>query len=155
MEKITALIKHLMAAANIAPEKVEAYADKGELMPTGRHLGVDGNGREQVEIGVWKYDAVISVEDFVGSGAEFMAIVLGWLADTDPDREGLADPELDIEINDATTCDLQLACEFEERLTVVAEPCGRIAFEGKSWVLATPELVTATTLAGLGVGRGN
>jgi len=86
MRKISALVAHLHAATGLPLENIHAYADKGELAPSGRHLGSvmptgDGPAREQVEIGVWKYDAVIQIERYSGDGPALMAIVLAWLSE--------------------------------------------------------------------------
>lgn len=146
MHKISALITHLLAITGLPREQVQAYADKGELLPTGNHLGPDPDGRAQVEVGTWKYDAVITLERYADDGPTLMAMIIGWLADNDPDRDGLADPELDVDLNDGITCDVQLSCEFEERLVIVADPQGSIPFSGQMWRMATPVERVATSL---------
>ena len=53
MRKLTAISKHLQQVTGMQRERFFAFADQGTLLPTGRNLG---NG---VEVGVFKYDAVI------------------------------------------------------------------------------------------------
>ncbi|EPR43132.1 P2 phage tail completion R family protein [Desulfovibrio sp. X2] len=158
MRKIAALVAHLEAATGIKREQIHAYADKGNLSPSGRHLGFGGpDGTiEQIEIGVWKYDAVIQIERYAGDGPALLAIILGWLEDNDADREGLLDPEVDVELNDNLTCDFELACEFEEFISVVADEAGPgpIAFNGKRWRVAEPDITAADSLAGMEGHRG-
>ena len=167
MRKITALVDHIRAVTGLPQEQIHAYADKGELMPTGRHLGwielhPDEGGRlAQIEAGVWKYDAVIQIERYAGDGPLLAALLLAWISDHDPERDGLADPEMDVRLNDADTCDLELACEFEERLVIreyagPAQPgeaeglrSGIFPFNGKRWVMAMPDLITAEAVTGL------
>lgn len=154
MRKIRGLIDHLLAVTGLPREQVEAFADKGALMPTGRDLGPDGQGRAQVEAGVWKYDAVIRLQRYAGDGPTLMAVVLGWLADADPDRDGLVDPELDVAINDAHTCDVEIACEFEERLVIREDPQGPVAFDGRRWSMALPDISVADAVSGMRGQRG-
>ena len=143
MRKISSLVEHLLTTTRLPREQAHAFADKGELQPTGGDLGLTPDGRAQLEVGVWKYDAVIRLERYAGDGPTLMAIVLGWLADHDGDRDGLAEPELDVDINDARTCDVELAVEFEERITVVEDPAGAVPFDGRRWSVAAPEIVAA------------
>lgn len=154
MRKIRGLIDHLLAVTGLPREQVEAFADKGALMSTGRDLGPDGQGRAQVEAGVWKYDAVIRLQRYAGDGPTLMAVVLGWLADADPDRDGLVDPELDVAINDAHTCDVEIACEFEERLVIREDPQGPVAFDGRHWSMALPDISVADAVSGMRGQRG-
>lgn len=153
MRKISALVAYLQAATGLPPENIHAYADKGELAPSGRHLGTvipsgEGPDREQVEIGVWKYDAVIQIERYSGDGPELLAILLAWLADVDLDRDGLADPEVDAEINDLATADVEIAVEFEEGIVIIEDPAGGIFFRGRPWsVLPTPDISAAESFA--------
>jgi len=154
MHKITALVAHLKEVTRLPREQITAFADKGNLAPTGRHLGEGENG-EQIEIGIWKYDAVIQLERYAGDGQTLLAVILGWLADNDDDRNGLADPELDVEINDAKTCDVDIACEFEERITVIEDASGPIVFNGKHWRIAEPNITEAEAVAGMEGSRGD
>lgn len=160
MRKISALVAHLRAATGLPLENFHAYADKGDLAPSGRHLGSviseeDGPAREQVEIGVWKYDAVIQIERYPGDGPALMAVVLGWLEDNDPDRDGVSDPEIDVDVNDLTTADIELSVEFEERIVIIEDPAGGIHFRGRSWcVLPVPDIAAATKVTRLEASRG-
>lgn len=153
MRKISALVAHLRDATGLPLENFHAYADKGDVTPSGRHLGSvipedDGPAREQVEIGVWKYDAVIQIERYPGDGPWLLAIVLAWLADVDPDRDGLADPEVDAEINDLDTADVEIAVEFEERILIIEDPAGSIFFRGRTWsVVPTPDIAEARSIS--------
>lgn len=153
MRKISALVAHLQAATGLPLENIHAYADKGELAPSGRHLGSvipegDGPAREQVEIGVWKYDAVIQIERYPSDGPTLLAIVLAWLADVDLERDGLADPEVDAEINDLATADIEIAVEFEERIVIIEDPDGGIHFRGRPWsVRPEPDIAEARSVA--------
>lgn len=87
---------------------------------------------------------MIQIERYPGDGPALLAIVLAWLADVDLDRDGLADPEVDAEINDLTTADIEIAVEFEERIVIIEDPAGGINFRGRPWsVLPTPDIAEA------------
>lgn len=154
MRKITALVAYLRETTGLPAENFNAYADKGELAPSGRHLGFvrgeDGStpAREQIEAGVWKYDAVIQIERYAGDGPALLALILAWLADNDPDRDGLADPEVDAEINDADTADLEISVELEERIVLIEDAAGDVAYRSKRWsVLPTPQITPARSVS--------
>lgn len=129
MRKLQALTAYIMEVTDLPRENVQSFADKGELTPTGRDLG------HGIELGVFKYDAVIQIENYPGDGHAMLALLLGWLCDHDPDRElnELAEPEVDADLNDDRTVDLEIAVEFEEPLCLVPDDDGEIRFNGRRW----------------------
>ncbi|WP_027361104.1 phage tail protein [Halodesulfovibrio aestuarii] len=145
MRKLTALTSYLLQTAGITKEQVLSVADRGETIPTGRDLG------HGVELGVFKYDALIQVEDFNGNSSELLLLVMGWLHDNDKDRDhaGLADPEVDASLNDDFTADVDLAIEFEEPLQIVPDEQGSILFNGRRWRVADVPIDVAEELAGM------
>lgn len=166
MRKLTALTAHLLAVSGLAPEQANAFADEGTLLPTGRHLGFvvsslrtpsskAGELREQLEVGVWSYEGVIQLERYPFDGPTLLSHVLGWLADHDAERrhQDVKDPKVTVHINDAHTCDVEIAVEFEEALTVVEclgrdEP-GPVLYQGKRWRPAAPDMTPAEKIAGM------
>ena len=163
MRKLAALVQHILAVTHLPPEQVRAYAEAGDLHPMGRDRGPLREDAEepkrQIELGLLRYDGVIQIERYPGPGADFAALITTWLMACDTQREGLADPTLDIELNTnpasyGNDCDVQVAVEFEERLDAVEDAHGTIPFDGTTWRL-TPALATpATTLAGMKHGSG-
>lgn len=158
MKKITALTKFLLDQTGLPRETIFAFADKGVLMPMGKHLGYYRASEtavplEQVEIGQWKYDAVIQIERYAGDGSTFGALLLGWLADCDPERSHLAEVELNIEINSDDSCDIEIAVEFEESFVVVENVDGNIPFAGKRWSMHEPEITPAEDIRKFKGGR--
>ena len=149
MRKLSALVRHILEETGLPPEQVRAYADQGDLYPIGRDRGplrpepgADGEPRQQVELGLLKYDGVIQIERYPGAGADFCALITAWLADCDPQRDGLEDPAIDVDLNiRGGDSDVQIAVEFEERLAAVEDPEGNIPFNGKRWTL-TPAVIT-------------
>lgn len=146
MRKLTALTDFIIKATGVPRENFAAFIDQGDLQPIGRHLGLlsGENGepdREQIEVGFWKYDALIQIERYDGDGPTLAAQVLGWLQTFDPDRADLALPQLDVHLNDGKTCDCDISCEFEEVLTAIEDENGPIHFGGKRWKLEDLEIV--------------
>lgn len=155
MEKFKALVAYISEAANLMPEQIEAFTQLGELTPKGGDYGPvyaeNGEKRRQISVGYLKYDAVLKIEAYPGSGPELLALILGWLADNDPDRErnGLANPEFDAVLNGLLTSDFELKIDFEESLIVQENPNGTIFFDGLYWSLAPLEIVPAQKLVNL------
>ena len=163
MRKLAALVEHILSVTGIPGENVAAWAEGGDARPQGRELaplwpgeGEEGATRRQIELGSFRYDGIVQIERYPGDGAAFVAIITTWLAMCDPDREGLEDPILDIELNiRGGDSDVQLSVEFVERLTAVEDPHGIIPFEGRMWSLAPVVAPPATTLAMIyGVNKG-
>lgn len=154
MRKFTALVKHLLESSGLPREQVSAFADQGDLLPTGRDMGtvyVDDQPRRQLEIGVWKYEAVINLERYPFDGPTLLSLVLAWLAEHDAERaaQGLEDPKITVTLNDGETSDVELDIYFEEALAVVEDPAGAIPFEGARWSMAPAVLTPVEKLAAL------
>lgn len=156
MRKIAALVEHLLATSGLPREQCSAFADQGQLLLTGSDMGpvfVPGEAgvpveRRQLELGQWKYEAVINLERYPYDGSTLLALVLAWLAQNDPQRreQDLRDPELTVALNDADTADVEISLDFEEALAVVEDPTGPIDFDGLRWSLAPVVITAAETL---------
>jgi hypothetical protein len=143
MEKLKQLAKHIESLPGIARDQMEAFADLGKLVPTGRDLG---NG---LEVGRFRYDAVISIERCPARiAALLLSSLLVWLAVNDPDRElhELADPDIDVTLEDEQTVFVQLTVEFNEALAIVEDPAGLIAYDGRQWSVAEVPIDVAEIL---------
>ena len=154
MRKFTALVKHLLEASGLPREQCSAFADQGELLLTGRDMGpvyVEDQPRRQLDLGVWKYEAVINLERYPYDGPTLLSLVLAWLAEHDADRatQDLEDPKITVTLNDGDTSDIELDIYFEEALAVIEDPAGPINFEGTRWSMAPTVLTPAEKLTGL------
>lgn len=141
--KLTALVEHILRATGVEREKVSAFVDQGEILLTGRNVG------HGIEVCLFKYDGVISIERYAGDGTFLTALVAAWLQDHDDRRDGLKDPEIDIEINDFETSDVELAVEFEEAIEVVPDESGPLEFDGRRWSVASAPVYTVERIAGM------
>ena len=154
MRKFIAIVKHLQEASGLPREQINAFADQGELLLTGRDMGpvyIDDQPRRQLELSVWKYEAVINLERYPYDGPTLLALVAAWLAENDADRttQDLEDPKITVTLNDGDTSDVELNIYFEEAQTVVEDPAGAISFEGKRWSMAPIVLTPAQKLTAL------
>lgn len=141
------------AVGAVAPDSAEGAS--GEFTSPDICCAAEaGKQRQQLEVGVWSYEGVIQLERYPFDGPTLLSHVLSWLADHDAERQqqDVKDPKVTLHINDAHTCDVEIAVEFEEALTVVE--CfegeeGSVLYQGKRWRLAAPDMTPAEKLAGM------
>ncbi len=141
MRKLIALTAALKAAG-AADDSVHSFMDRGVTIPSGKDLG---NG---VELGILKYDAVIQIDNYPDDAYLLLAFVEAWLQENDPDREnqGLADPEIDVDLNNKGDADVQFGIEFEESLQIVPDPDGPITYQGQPYKVADVPIDVAEKL---------
>lgn len=155
MQKMKALVRHILDISKIPEENIWAFADAGTLTPTGRDLGPlradDGTIiGHQIELGLLKYDAVIDIERYPGKAFHLISLITAWLADNDPERFGLSDPEIDVDLNLKNgDSDVQIAIEFEEIIQAIEDKEGNIPFNGKKWTIKDAEIIPAEQLKNL------
>ncbi|SHJ71998.1 phage tail protein (plasmid) [Halodesulfovibrio aestuarii] len=145
MRKLQQLTAYLEEHAGLDREQVQSFADRGELYPTGSDLG------HGVELGRFKYDALIQIENYSGDADVLLLLILAWISehDTNRDEDGLADPETDISLNDQDTADIDIAVEFEEGLQIVPDENGPIPFDGRQWRVSDVPIDVAEELENL------
>lgn len=143
MQKLGLLAKHLLALPGVTRDQMEAFADLGKLIPTGKDLG------QGFEVGRFRYDAVISIEDCPAEIASRLLVTLQlWIAENDQDRDRseLSAPDIDITVQDEKTVFVQITVEFDEPLSIVPDPEGPILFDGSLWRVSEVPIDTAETL---------
>lgn len=145
MRKLQQLTAYLEEHAGLKREQVQSFADRGELIPTGSDLG------HGVELGRFKYDALIQIENYSGDADVLLLLILAWVSerDTDRDEDGLADPEMDVSVNDHSSADIDIAIEFEEGLQIVPDDNGPIPYNGRKWRVAEVPIDVAEELESL------
>jgi hypothetical protein len=145
MRKLQQLTTFLKTQLNLEKPLVTSFADKGSLDRSTRDLG------HGIELGRWRYDAVIQIEEFSGNADVLLLLILGWLEDNDPDRDelDLADPEIDVSEIDDRTSDVDIAVEFEEGLQIVPDDNGPIPYNGRKWRVAEVPIDVAEELESL------
>lgn len=143
MRKLQALTTYIESLPGVNRDSMESYADLGKLIPS----GVDfGNG---YEVGIFRYDAVISIENYPSKqGVLLLPALAVWLGDNDPERDliGLDEPEINIDTTDPESVFVQITVEFKESLQVVEAADGPLFFNGKNWKVAEVPIDVAETL---------
>lgn len=146
MKKLSSLSAHLLTLPGITRDQMEAFADQGKLSLTGKDLGTG------LELGRFRYDAVISIDRCPSSIAELLlSFLVVWLAMHDVERFelDLADPDVDVSLSDDNTVDVEISVEFDESLVIVPDPEGPLAFKGQQWRVDDAGVNVAENLAGL------
>lgn len=142
MKKLKALTKALQDAG-VFKDSDHSAVDQGAYIPTGKNLG------HGVEIARLKYDALIQMENVRDCDAtSLLAFIPAWIMDHDPDRDrqGLADPDIDVSLNGDGTADVELTVEFDEGLEIVPDDSGPIPYEGQQWSVSTVPVYVAEKL---------
>ena len=145
MRLLQNLSRHLLSNTRLKRENIHSFADNGELIISGMDMG------HGIEVARFKYDAVINLERFHGSGQDIIAIVTGWLIDHDPDREAfkLGDPEFNVEINGNDSADVEIVIEFNESIQIIEDDKGPVQAWGKRWRVSDVPIDTATALVNM------
>lgn len=143
MKKIQALTSYIESLPGVNRDSMESYADLGKLIPS----GVDfGNG---YEVGIFRYDAVISIENYPSKqGSLLLPALAVWLGENDAERDslGLDEPEINIDTTDQENVFVQITVEFKESLQVIEDEKGPLFFNGKKWKVADVSIDVAETL---------
>ncbi|MBC17039.1 MAG: hypothetical protein CL942_08310 [Desulfovibrio sp.] len=132
MKKLKALTTALQDAGAFKDSDYSAV-DQGAYFFTGKDLG------HGIEVAKLKYDAHIQIENLPDRDSYTLLVFIpAWLADNDADRErdGLADPDIDISLNGDGTADVELLIEFEESLQLIPDESGSIPYNGQMWTVA-------------------
>lgn len=129
MRKLQALTAFLLQATKLHREAVDPFVDSGDLTPSGKDLG------HGFEVARFRYDAKINIYGYPGDGHLLLGLVMAWLveADTEREQQGLSDPKVEVSILDARSADVEIAVEFDEGIELVADPAGRIPYQGRMW----------------------
>ena len=144
------LSHHLLEHTGLSREQIYATADNGRIMISGKDLG---HGQE---ICRFKYDAVITLERYAGDARVVTALIASWLMEHDHDRDylGLADPEVNADLNDDQTADVDITVEFNESIQLVEDDKGPIAIGDTRWSVQDAPIDVAEQLVNMEGGSG-
>lgn len=122
-------------------KRMTAEMGRTELQLTTKNMG------QGLNIMVMTYDAEIHFETFPFKKfdpATLYAILGAWLMDYDSrDEYELADPDVQIAIEDENNAELLITVEFREPIMVVEDPDGLIELRGKTYKIAPYEIWVA------------
>ena len=142
MKLLQTLSQHLLDNTKLKREQIHSFADNGELEPIFEDLG------HGYTVGRYKYDAVFQLERYKGNAFELLALVNCWLDEHDDERVDLdlAAPEINVELNDRHTCDVELIIEFDEPIEIIRDPKGPIHYRGERFKVDTVPVDVAEEL---------
>lgn len=122
-------------------KKMTAEMGRSELQLTTKNMG------QGLNLLVMIYDAEFYFERFPFkkfSTATLYAMLGAWLMDNDNrDEYDLADPEVEVTIEDENNAELLITVEFREPIMVVEDPDGLIELGGKNYIIAPYEIWVA------------
>ena len=144
MRLLQSLSQHLMTTTGLPRENFESFAERGELHP----LFIDhGQG---IQVARFRYDGVINIESYSGDGMTLLALVTSWLSEHDGERHDieLPDPEVNVQLNDRHTADVDITIVFDEPVNLVRDDNGPVMYDGVRWSVAESPVDVAEDLDG-------
>lgn len=144
IESLTAFI-----TANLPPRAMQMFqssTEDAEIIRSNKALGL-----EQVRIGVLRYTATLSWDNFPYrecSPGLVYSLVLVWMAEHANALRGeleFPDPTVDPEFDDEGTCIIQVAVVVADEIILKPNDTGAVPWKGKRWDLVYPDIWTATS----------
>lgn len=139
LEKLTALHAHLQNANLVKKEHLDSWAEDGRMIPSTENKGGG------ILICKFKYQAILIVEGYSKAPELLMALVCAWLINEDAEREdqNLKKPDIDIDMTDDRTADVEITVEFQEDIELVKDEQGVIELLGIRYSIANAGADTA------------
>ena len=135
------IVSHLRS--NVLDNKIDSWQENGSIVPNGEDKGNGGYVACH-----WKYNAVISVEEFphqLLDPRNLFALVACWLHDHDIDRneEELEDPSLSVDVISHEAADVSIELELIEPIEMIPDPEGMITWRGETYRVQAVPIDTA------------
>lgn len=143
LESLTAFI-----TANLPPEAMQMFESAMEDCEITR--STKALGLEQRRIGVLRYNARLSWDDFPYrrcSLGTVYALVLAWIEEHANElREdlNLPDPTVDPEFVDESSCILGIVVAMADPIIIRPDEAGGVPMKGRRWEVIDPEIWTAS-----------
>ncbi|ARV74984.1 phage tail protein [Vibrio campbellii] len=142
LEHLTAyIVSHLNS--NVLENKMDAWQENGSIVPSGEDRGNGG-----YIACYWKYNAVISVEEFPHQLLDprcLLALIACWLSDHEEERneQELEDPTLSVDVISSEAADVSVELELMEPIELVPDEAGMITWRGMRYRVQAVEIYTA------------
>lgn len=136
MKKMMALRSALVATGCFNADSLVTWVEDMQLKVRGKQQG------DAILLHTLVYQAVFSIERYPYKQhpiEHFNAILVTWLSEND-DRSELdnSDPDIDVNVLDDSTADLELTLTFEEDVYIIPDDDGTIEFKDRMWALKDP-----------------
>ena len=137
----TYIVSHLNS--NVLENKMDAWQENGSIVPSGEDRGNGG-----YIACYWKYNAVISVEEFPHQLLDprcLLALIACWLSDHEEERneQELEDPTLSVDVISSEAADVSIELELMEPIELVPDESGMITWRGMRYRVQAVEIYTA------------
>ena len=137
----TYIVSHLNS--NVLENKMDAWQENGSIVPSGEDRGNGG-----YIACYWKYNAVISVEEFPHQLLDprcLLALIACWLSDHEEDRneQELEDPTLSVDVISSEAADVSIELELMEPIELVPDEAGMITWRCMRYRVQAVEIYTA------------
>ena len=144
--KLEHLTEYIVSHLNskVLDNKIDAWQENGSIVPSGEDRGNDG-----YIACYWKYNAVISVEEFPHRLLDprcLLALVACWLSDHEEERneQELEDPTLSVDVISSELADVSIELELMEPIELVPDAeAGMITWRGIKYRVQAVEIYTA------------
>ena len=142
LEHLTAyIVSHLNS--NVLENKMDAWQENGSIVPSGEDRGNGG-----YIACYWKYNAVISVEEFPHQLLDprcLLALIACWLSDHEEERneQELEDPTLSVDVISSEAADVSIELELMEPIELVPDEAVMITLRGMRYRVQSVEIYTA------------
>ena len=142
LEHLTAyIVSHLNS--NVLENKMDAWQENGSIVPSGEDRGNGG-----YIACYWKYNAVISVEEFPHQLLDprcLLALIACWLSDHEEERneQELEAPTLSVDVISSEAADVSIELELMEPIELVPDEAGMITWRGMRYRVQAVEIYTA------------
>lgn len=130
LEKMRALHAHIKAQDFLMPETLDSWMEEGTIKPVNTRLSPD-----QYAVARLEYDAVFLFDRFTGNPALLIAIFSAWLMENDSDRDDakLAPPDIDVDMIDDKTAQVEIRVRFLEQIAMTRSSTGKVLMGGERW----------------------
>lgn len=145
VQKLAQFTAFIIQQNLVDENQIESWMENGKMVPASKNTG------EGYLVCRFQYDAIFSIEGFTGDSALLIALISTWLTDNDPTRDddNLSPPDIDVDIIDRNSVDVEIAVQFREDIEIVANDNGPIAFDGRRWELGSvPSSIVDTVAVG-------
>jgi hypothetical protein len=141
LTKLKALHLYLKQANLVPQEHIDSWADSIQLIPNSKKLG------HGIRICACEYKAIYVIERYKKAPEWPLVLVSIWLQENDPKRADhkLANPTVEIDLDDEHTADINIEVSFREDVELVEDVDGPFTYDGKTWRIEGVDISYAET----------
>jgi len=141
MKQLADLTAFLISLNLVAVENIDSYIDDPKIIPSGKLTSDDSIILYRLD-----YTATINIEAYPHKrhAPELLfGHLCAWLMDNDAERDEIATPNVDVDILDNETADIEISIDFEEDVHAIEDITGEISLNGKQYKILASDLYYA------------